>query len=249
MTIMTTRTPEWAYDNPNIEHPQAYAKAVRSKIMAGANAKFLKSFDRAEEVMNFLKQYNCESAKPSFLKSMAEALFENYGKLTESQYQAVCKTIDKVAESRAKYAQALAEQKAKSAFVGVENEKVMVTVKVAKVLRMSAPSFSYYDRASQEMYIMTDDAGNTYVYRTKSFFEYKFPKKQLIDNSRYSNGNSYGLICDTTVMAGMTITMEATVKAHVEYKGEKQTIITRPKILGMEWAVADIKPLVDLQDR
>ena len=36
---MTVRTPEWAYDNPQIEHPQAYAKAVKSKIMAGANAK------------------------------------------------------------------------------------------------------------------------------------------------------------------------------------------------------------------
>ena len=237
---MTVRTPEWAYDNPQIEHPQAYAKAVKSKIMAGANAKFLKSFDRAEEVMNFLKQYNCTSAKESFLKSMAEALFENYGKLTEAQYQAVCKTIDKIAETRAKYAQALAEQKAKSAFVGVENEKLVVTVKVVKVLRMSAPSFGYYDRAVQEMYIMKDEADNTYVYRTKSFFQYKFPQKQVL----------VGMPCEHMgyhVKGGMTINIQATVKAHVEYKGEKQTIITRPKILGMEWVDSELKDLIDLQ--
>ena len=237
---MTTRTPTWAYNDDRIEHPQAYAKAVKSKIIAGANAKFLKSFDRAEEVMQFLKAYDNSQVKPSFLKSMAEALFENYGKLTEAQYQAVCKTIDKMAENRAKYAQALAEQKAKSEFMGVENEKMTLTLKVVKVLRMSAPSFGYYDRASQEMYIMKDEADNTYVYRTKSFFQYKFPTKQVLVGMPYE-------FIGYHVKGGMTINIQATVKAHVEYKGEKQTIITRPKILGMEWVDSELKPLVDLQ--
>lgn len=237
-----------------IEYPEAYADATKARIIANANKTFRKNNpDTIDTIESFLMAGRIDKVRgktiysKNFVGSLASA-YDKYGKLTEKQVETIVRlSAEKEARIEA-YKKALAEQKAKSAFVGVENEKITATVKVAKVLRMSAPSFSYYDRASQEMYIMQDCAGNTYVYRTKSFFEYKFPKKQLINQSRYSNGNSYGLICDTTVMAGMTITFEATVKAHVEYKGEKQTIITRPKVLAMEWAVDDIKELVDLRE-
>ena len=186
ITIMKTA---WT----TIEHPEAYKEATKARIIANANKTFVKNHpDTIEKIESFLmagridKVHGKTIYSNNFVGSLASA-YDKYGKLTEKQVEIVLKLSDEKQARIEAYKKALAEQKAKSAFVGVENEKVMVTVKVAKVLRMSAPSFSYYDRASQEMYIMTDDSGNTYVYRTKSFFEYKFPKKQLINETRYSN--------------------------------------------------------------
>lgn len=231
-----------------IEYPEAYADATKARIIANANKTFRKNNpDTIDTIESFLMAGRIDKVRgktiysDNFVGSLASA-YDKYGKLTEKQVETIVRlSAEKEARIEA-YKKALAEQKAKSAFVGVENEKIMVTVKVAKVLRMSAPSFGYYDRASQEMYIMKDEADNTYVYRTKSFFQYKFPTKQVLVGMPYE-------FIGYHVKGGMTINIQATVKAHVEYKGEKQTIITRPKILGMEWVDSELKPLVDLQDR
>jgi hypothetical protein len=230
-----------------IEYPEAYADATKARIIANANKTFAKNHEDIESIEAFLSKGvigNVNGRKiysENFVGSLASA-YHKYGKLSEKQVEIIRKLVAENQARKEAYLKALDEQKAKSAFVGVENEKVMVTVKVVKVLRMSASSFSYYDRASQEMYIMKDEADNTYVYRTKSIFQYKFAQKQVL----------VGMPCEDMgyfVKGGMTINIQATVKAHVEYKGEKQTIITRPKILGMEWVDSELKDLVDLQDK
>ena len=216
----------------DIEFPAAYERAVRSKIIGGAQKKFLIAYARSQEVYDFLRGYQDEE-KESFLKSMAVNLFEDYGKLSEKQYLAVCNIIDKFAERRNAYKAAVDAQKAKSEYLGIVNEKISLRLVVESVIRVNAPKFSYYDSDSQEIYLMRDEAGNRVIYKSKSYFCFKFPAKQSLSDDYFF------------IRAGMVIYVNASIKAQVEYQGEKQTIIQRPKVVGVEYADNDLKDVID----
>jgi hypothetical protein len=226
-----------AINRDDIEFPEAYERAVRSKIIGGAQKKFLAAYDRADEVYNFLRGYQDE-AKESFLKSMAVNLFENYGKLSEKQYLAVCNIIDTFAEKRNAYIAAVEAQKAKSEYLGVADEKVSLRLKVDSVISINAQKFSYYDSSVQYIFLMSDLEGNRVVYKSKNYLSYKFPKSQMAESLVF-----YGDAL--SIQAGMVIEVNASIKAQVEYKGEKQTIIQRPKVVAVEYAEADLKDVLD----
>lgn len=220
----------------NIEHPARYAEAVHSRILGNARKTFFRTFERGQEVADYLLGF--EESKNDFMRSMCENLHDKYGKLTQGQYDAVCRHIDGAAERRAKMDTAIAEQKARSAFLGVVAEKVKMFVTVEKVLTVEAMQFGYYDRATQEVYLMRDAEGNRVVYKTKSDFRWK-PATKCQVKYRADMAQAGGLwIADCyvyQVREGDKLEIEATIKAHTEYKKEKQTLITRPKILGMEF--------------
>jgi hypothetical protein len=112
-----------------------------------------------------------------------------------------------------------------------------VRVTVDKVLIVDATQFSYYDSSWQYVYLMRDDAGNRIVYKTKSElgFKFKHPKNDVF------------FMPELAVMQGCTLYINAGIKAHTEYKGEKQTIITRAKVLGMEYDPNNLKDPVDVR--
>ena len=110
-----------------------------------------------------------------------------------------------------------------------------VKVRVEKVLIVEATKFSYYDIGFQYMYIMRDEAGNSIIYKTKSELGFKFKTSK----------NDKFVMDELAVMQGMTMWIKAGIKAHTEYKGEKQTIITRAKVLGMEYKDSELKERVD----
>ena len=225
------------YGAGEIEHPEAYERAIRRKIIGGAQLKFLAAYDRAEEVMSFLRGRQDE-LKESFLRSMAVNLFVSYGKLSEKQYLAVCNSIDQASERRAAFNAAVEEQKARSNYLGVANEKVLLKLKVDSVIRIDAMKFSYYDSDCQYIFLMSDSDGNRVVYKSKNYLSYKFPKAQIADSLVWS-GDSL------RIQAGMIIEVNASIKALVEYKGEKQSIIQRPKVMAVEWSEDDLKDVVD----
>jgi hypothetical protein len=200
----------------HVENEGAYVAAVQARILGNARKTFERTYERGAEVCSFL--INGSFKEGSFLASMADSL-ANYGKLSPKQYDAVIKTIDTWAEKRLEREKAINEQKARSAFLGVVAEKCSFRCVVEKVLTVDCVAFSYYDRASQEVYLLRDSAGNRVIYKTKANFGFTFKH-----NSEF-----------VPVAEGNTIEFTATIKAHSEYKGEKQTIITRPTKLSIEF--------------
>jgi hypothetical protein len=212
-----------------IENEVAYAAAVKRNILANANKTFRANFERADEVEVFLKKFiivddydRVAGYKEGFMGSMASA-FANFGKLSQKQYDTVVRIMDEQAAKREAFMAAVEAQKALSAHVQtIDNVKV----KVEKVLIVEATKFHYYDSDSQFVYLMRDEAGNRIVYKTKTGLAFKFKTSK----------NDTFYMDDIVALSGMTLWIKAGIKAHTEYKGEKQTLITRAKVLGMEFS-------------
>lgn len=221
-----------------IQNEAAYTAAVKRNILENAKKTFRATFERAEEVESFLSKFivlddSCRVVgyKEGFMGSMASAL-ATFGKLTQKQYDTVVRIMDEQAAKREAFIAAVEAQKALSSHVqSVENLKVTVD----KVLIVEATKFSYYDSDSQLVFLMSDEAGNRIVYKTKSNFSFKF-KTSTAD--KFCMGS-------IQIQAGMTLWINAGIKAHTEYKGEKQTIISRAKVLGLEYQEGSLKEPFD----
>lgn len=80
-------------------------------------------------------------------------------------------------------------------------------------------SWSRYETA--HVYTLADSEGNCFVWKTAKLIE---QETELED----------GEIVSTCAEVGDKVTMRATVKEHSEYRGVKQTVITRPKVEEVE---------------
>ena len=98
------------------------------------------------------------------------------------------------------------KQKAQSAYVGEVGKRAEFNLTVKAVIEVEKPRFHYHDTPFSYIYIMEDENKNKVVYR----------------------GDWKGFDKDTKVK------VKASVKEHAEYKGEKQTIIQRPKFEVIE---------------
>ena len=204
-----------------IDNPVAYEKATKARILANANKTFCKTYPDYADIEAFLSTgvtvdaYDRKIYKDNFAGSLASA-YANYGKLSEKQVEAVRKIIIKNAERREAFVKAVEEQKAHSAFLGVANERMEFKLHVDKIVEVEVQKFSYYDSSIMRIYLMRDEAGNRVVYKTKTNWH-----MSAMDG-----------IC-MFVEEKSDITVKATVKAHADYKGEKQTIIQRAKVLSI----------------
>lgn len=79
--------------------------------------------------------------------------------------------------------------------------------------------YSYYDDGERHIYTLRDEAGNCYVWKTSNLLAYRDAETSLND---------------VIAEIGDRVEMKATVKEHSEYKGAKQTVITRPKVNRIE---------------
>lgn len=114
----------------------------------------------------------------------------------------------KIQEKIAKQAE-LDAQKAISNFVGNIGEKVTVTGTV-KIAGGYETDFGYV-----RIYKFTDKNGNTYVWKTSTYI--------------YAEDNNGNQVASEELKE---ITIAGTIKAHNEYNGEKQTVLTRCKVRG-----------------
>lgn len=207
----------------NIQNPAAYERATRARIIENAQKTFIKTYDRANEVIIFLMAHE---GRDTFLGKMCESL-QNFGKLTEKQYESVCKIIDDRAANAEKRAAEIEAKRANSAHVGTVGKKATFRCVVEKVIEFHGESFSYYDSGLTFVYLMRDAAGNRIVYKTKGDFAFKF-KESEIDGYMVNYERIY-------VAEGMTVEFTASVKEHSEYKGERQTAVQRAKVVSLEW--------------
>lgn len=100
-----------------------------------------------------------------------------------------------------------------SKHIGCVGQKVSVAVTLVNEIRYVDYKFSHYG-TSYYTYIMQDSDGNVYVWKTSSIMSFE-------------DSNDTGRLY--FIYKGDTLMISGTVKEHSEYKGVKQTVLTRCK--------------------
>ena len=187
-----------------IEHPAAYANAVKRNIIQNAQKTFERTYADAEAVLAFIgdgREYNDNNRvtyKEGFVGSLAQA-YDSFGKLTEGQVNAVRKCIVQREERRAEWASKQAALNADRKHLGEVGEKITVTLTVVHIVVLDGIYGSNY------IHICEDADKNVVIYKGKAS---NFPLK------------------------GETATITATVNNHAVREGVKQTVIQRPKLVN-----------------
>ena len=186
-----------------IEHPAAYANAVKRNILENARKTFEHTYADHEAVLGFIdggREYNDNNRvtyKEGFVGSLAQA-YDSFGKLTEGQVNAVRKCIVQREERRAEWASKRAALNANCQHLGTVGQKVTLTLTVVHIVVLDGAYGTNY------IHICEDADQNVVIYKGKAI---DFPLK------------------------GETATVTAVVKEHGVREGVKQTVIQRPKVL------------------
>ena len=149
-------------------------------------------------------------------KSILEVAEENYSYLlwlaTRSSDAALSIACSKIVEDGEEAR--LEERAAKLAelqYVGKAGDKIQVEVTLEKEARYET------QYGLMILYKFKDVDGNILVWNTSTFL----CRRNVVDGCEYSVG----------ITEGETVTINATIKSHSEYNGEKQTVITRVKLV------------------
>lgn len=145
---------------------------------------------------------------PEHERKLAEARRERMQKVEEENRRI---QAEQEAEEERK-AREEAAQKAISQHLFNVGDKITVSVTLQKTAWFNTRSFSGYGTTTTWVYTFVDGNGNKLVWKTTGSLE------RVVDG-----------IC-TPIEEGEKITIKATVKAHGEYQGEKQTELQRVKL-------------------
>lgn len=116
----------------------------------------------------------------------------------------------------------------KSEFVGEIGKRSEFTLTFVKDVTFEVASYSW-NRSTELMHIYTfvDDNENVYVWKTTNTFGTEF-EKVVIDKDGTKRTYTAGF---READIGDTVTFKATLKDHSEYKGIKQNVLTRCKVV------------------
>ena len=122
-------------------------------------------------------------------------------------------------ERKAQEAAAAAEaaRKAISQHIGNVGDKIKLTVTVDHRATFEVPSFRGWGTDTKTIYVFVDDAGNKLVWNTTGWLG------TVVQDNR-------GMEHYNPVEDGERVTIKATIKAHGEYQGEKQTELQRVRL-------------------
>lgn len=104
-----------------------------------------------------------------------------------------------------------------SEWVSEPKKRIDLSLTLVNEYEYEGYTYSYYDSATSYIYTLRDDDGNCIVWKTKN------PLAMWVEDE---SGHDEWVEAEV----GDTIQMKATIKEHGEYKGTKQTVVTRPKI-------------------
>lgn len=196
-----------------IEYPERYAAATKARIIHNATTTFHRTVSDAAEIISYIKY---EHYGNPFLKQMAES-FDNYGKLSPRQVEAVRKIRAKRAERKLERDAERAEAIKTKGHVGEikERREFVLTLKYKTGFEYQ-PQF-YRDPGYKDILIFEDKDGNEYKYVGLS-----------IPLTIVKQDVPTGCPNITEVEVGDRYTFRATIKAHETYKGCPQTVLARP---------------------
>ena len=104
-----------------------------------------------------------------------------------------------------------------SEWVGTEKKRQDMELTLIRDYSYERPAYTY-GWETAHIYTLADDDGNCYVWKTTNNI-----KTEVWDDEGW-------LVEETYAEPGDRVILKATVKEHGEYKGVKQTVITRPKV-------------------
>lgn len=122
-----------------------------------------------------------------------------------------------VERARAERQAQIAAENAKSNFVGAAGDKVDLVVTLAFETSFEVDSFRGYGTAEMTIYGFKDEAGNIFVWKTGSVLSVEKQVKGFVEFDYPQRGDK--------------IRIKAAIKDHSEYKGTKQTVLTRVKLV------------------
>lgn len=187
------------FGNRQIQNPAAYDAAVSRRIVENAQKTWRATFERASEVESFLMAEVQKENCSSFYTSLWNGL-NTYGKLSDKQMIPVLAAIDKFKAKREEWQAQRDEKAAGSNHVGVVKQRIVFpNVKVEFVADFMGTDFNDQP-ITKYVYTFRDESGNALVWIT--------------ENGRFAD-------------KGETLSIKGTVKAHKDYKGEKQTMVNR----------------------
>lgn len=176
--------------------------------ITGTNYQDKKYFDIAQKVIDYFKNATFGESQ-DFLNNIKLYLSQEYTKISgfvAYAYIAYQKQLEYEAKKQAEK-----ENKKPSEFIGKIGDKIQVELTLKKRVAHET-NYSYYGEL-QHIYIFEDNRGNQYKWNTSKCLE-------RIDNN----------ICKA-IELDEKIILKGTIKAHEEYKGVKQTVLTRCKVL------------------
>lgn len=107
-----------------------------------------------------------------------------------------------------------------SQWVSEPKKRIDMSLTLVNEYEYEGYSYSYYDSATSYIYTLRDADGNCIVWKTKT------PLAMWVEDE---NGHEEWVEAEI----GDTVQMKATIKEHGEYKGTKQTVISRPKLVSI----------------
>jgi len=190
---------------PIIEHPDAYARATKARILANANKTWRENTPDWAEIEAFVRmgiehddEGNFIGYKDNFIGSMASA-FDTYGKLTPKQCDAIRNGIAKRKARQAEWDDQRAKLNASREHVGAVGDKLTMALTLKKSIELDSRFGVTF------INILEDDKRNVLIYK----------------------GNADAV---TRMQEGETLELTFTVKEHGVRDGVKQTVIQRPKL-------------------
>ena len=109
-----------------------------------------------------------------------------------------------------------------SEWVGEEKQRMELELTLIRDYQYDAMAYGYYNRVeTAHIYTMADADGNCFIWKTRN--------PLMVEHD-----GEDGFIDETYAEPGDKVALKATVKEHGEYKGVKQTVITRPKVKAIE---------------
>jgi hypothetical protein len=142
---------------------------------------------------------------PAFVQKMVES-FDKYGKLSAKQVEACFESMaarqNRIAEFKQANQEKIDKQRAASAYVGQEGDKLSLDLTCEHIMEVQGYSFSHYDSGISYWFIMADDSGNQFRYKGRADF----------------------------IKKGQKATVSCKVKRHyIDNKGIACTVISHPK--------------------
>ena len=214
------------FERSGIGNPEAYAAATKRRIINNAQTTFMRTYDRAQEVVDAIgagRVYSQDghyvaSYADNFIGAMAQA-FDTYGKLTPKQVEAVLRGIDSRAERLEQWRAKQAEIDATSEHVGVVGKRVDLTLVFERKVWLEPSAESQF--GGKYLVIARTTDGNIIKYMGNS-------NCMVLETIQRDGWVDVG----ADLQRGDTFTVKATIKSHDVYKGAKQTSITRPKAVA-----------------
>lgn len=114
----------------------------------------------------------------------------------------------------------LKAKKAISQFVGQVGERLNLTLTYIRTASFEVQSFRGWGTETMNIHILKDADGNTFTWKTTNGLGMDVSKDEYI---RWK-----------VAQEGDTVILKATVKEHTEYNEEKQTVLTRCKVIEIK---------------